>query len=320
MIRVLTGQPGAGKTLRAVWYMQQARREGRPVYVHGVPDIKVPGVQALEDPLLWHECPIGSLIVIDEAHAFFGGVHRENPPHIEALATLRHRGHDLILITQHPSSFCKFARVRVGRHEHLFRVGGQQAANVYAWNEVQDDPRSMAAKEIAESSVWLYPTDVFGLYRSTVLHTVKPRMPRIVYWLAGVLLSLLVVVWYSVGEVQAIAAPGETAAASQSGSAALAPPTRREAPPVRTPEQWLAQFQPLVPHRPESAPAYFGREAEAPRLICISVENRECRCYTHDGVPWSGVRVGVCRQIARDGQRVLYPQESRPRGGQRKTR
>lgn len=65
MIELITGQPGAGKTLFALTRIEErARKEGRPVFYSGIKDLALPWTEI--DPEKWTECPPGSIIVIDE--------------------------------------------------------------------------------------------------------------------------------------------------------------------------------------------------------------------------------------------------------------
>ena len=68
---LLTGLPGSGKSLRMVTYMKQALALGRPVYVCNMPDIKLAGVQILENPHDWRTLPPEAVLFVDEAQRFF---------------------------------------------------------------------------------------------------------------------------------------------------------------------------------------------------------------------------------------------------------
>ena len=41
MITLITGVPGSGKTCYVIDFIQQALKESRPVFVHGIPELKL---------------------------------------------------------------------------------------------------------------------------------------------------------------------------------------------------------------------------------------------------------------------------------------
>ena len=66
MLTLITGQPGNGKSLYTISFVEAKRQaESRPVFYYGIPELTLPWTQ-LEDPTKWYECPEKSIIVIDE--------------------------------------------------------------------------------------------------------------------------------------------------------------------------------------------------------------------------------------------------------------
>ncbi len=47
MINLITGVPGSGKTVYSMVFMLEAYNEGRPIYVHGIPDLKIEHTQVI---------------------------------------------------------------------------------------------------------------------------------------------------------------------------------------------------------------------------------------------------------------------------------
>ncbi|MFC2415994.1 zonular occludens toxin domain-containing protein [Neisseria elongata] len=77
----------------------------------------------------------GSLVVIDEAQRPFPirSAAAKVPPYIEAFATHRPLGLDIVFITQHPSFLDSFVRRLVQRHIHIsIKPVGRK---FYEWNE-----------------------------------------------------------------------------------------------------------------------------------------------------------------------------------------
>lgn len=316
MIRLFTGLPGHGKTLRVVAELAEMRQQdaSRPLYVRGITGLSIDHASCEGHD--WQSLPDGSIVVIDEAQQIFpvrrGG---DTPAYVSALATHRHRGIDIWLITQHPSLIDAFARKLIDRHTHVFRIASQEFAQVYQWNEVQEDPRSMAARQLSESFAWKYPKELYGAYSSAVLHTAKGRIPKKLVVLAGVILTFflcVVVLWWWVGRQheKGAAAILEQEKLNLQPASALQPVNARQ--PMDA-AAWLAQYAPRIPYRPESAPAYdrLLGSSSPPRIVCVDVEGLRCQCYTEQATPWQGIRAAQCRELARTG--IYHPSYNRTR-------
>ena len=200
MITLITGTPGAGKTLYTISKLlrdlvgstvQKKQPDGSTV---DVPRRMLTNINGL---LLDHElidgsdsgglrnwqdwCKAGDLIVFDEVQRSWPP--RANgskvPDDISALETHRHRGVDFIVITQHPMLLDRNLRALVGRHLHVRRFGGIGAAIVYEWDHCSNS--LMYSKSIAKAP-WRYDKSVFELYKSAELHTKpKSRIPTLAF-------------------------------------------------------------------------------------------------------------------------------------------
>lgn len=318
MIHLITGLPGHGKTLRAIWELMQARNkdESRPLYYRGIKGLKLDAAEIEGHD--WHTCPDGSIIVIDEAQQVFPvRGNSQVPEYVAKLATHRHRGIDLILITQHPSLIDTFARKLIDRHTHTFRILGREACTIYQWEEIQDDPRSMSARELAQSHIWQYPREVFAMYDSAVLHTAEPRFPKRLVLLALAAVLVGVCVWLVVRWARGAATPHQPPAPSVSAGApasalATAPGQR---PAIKDAADWLRLITPRIAHRPESAPLFDDRMSSysMPRMYCVEVwpagAEPWCRCYTEQATRVSGIQPEVCRTVAQQGlYRYVLPE------------
>ena len=73
MIYLITGQPGHGKTLRAMQLALEFKGKGRDVYVSGVRGLKTAeaGFIDLPDPTKWMDLPDGAVVVLDECYSAF---------------------------------------------------------------------------------------------------------------------------------------------------------------------------------------------------------------------------------------------------------
>lgn len=283
-ITLITGLPGSGKTLRAVNFCKEAVDRGEVLFVCNLNGLKLPHIP-FEDPREWRDLPKGAVLVVDEAQQFFrtrrGG---EAPEYLTAMETIRHYGVRLVVITQQPDYLDTHLRGLVGLHEHLLRVNGKEASKIWRHNEVMDNVRSERARSRYDHETWSFPADLFPLYESAQVHTVKPVMSSRMkkgLMLGGITLAILAGVGWKFsgifgaggGDVQAapVQAGGGDAAAPAQG-----PPGTRDVSALQLHEpeavaEYMANLQPRAPSLPWSAPIYDGRAAVAqPRVFCIS--------------------------------------------------
>jgi zona occludens toxin len=306
MISLITGTPGAGKSAYAMSLMLKVLKEGRPLFVHGVPDLLLPHVAvscdsptckactSLDWPTLyrmpaadkWIEwAPDGSVLFFDEVQ----NVHRPRPAGSkvpEAVAryeTHRHSGLDAFFVTQHPRLIDNNVRQLVGRHVHL--VSSWKGRTMYDWPECSD---TLSNKHEAIKSGYKLPTHVFKLYKSASLH-VKPirQLPPQIYAI-GVILLLIGLVSYRV--YSRVAPEPSEQQTAQNTNPEHQPTTNNEPEPQKNK---LSQFdyQPQIANYPESAPAFadLAKPVSFPRLAgCVVNRNNpdSCRCYTQQGTPY----------------------------------
>lgn len=313
-ITLITAVPGSGKTLRAVWYMREALEAGEQVWACNINGLKLDGVNEFPDPTKWEDLPAGSILVVDEAQKFFRAG-REVPSYIAAMETIRHMGIRLILITQHPALIHGNIRALVGFHEHLVRENGKQSVTVYTRSRVIDNVRSDKALAAEDHASWTYPTDVFELYTSAEVHTVKRTIPS-KYKRAALLFALAIalfagVVWRIRSNLQAdestIAAAG-LPQASQPAATGKAKDAGN-GPAFKTAGDYAQAMMPLVPALPASAQAFNSREMLAqPEVYCMSSGKMvgnvwhvdSCTCLTEQGTRYD-LDLQQCGQIARSG-------------------
>jgi zona occludens toxin len=297
MITLITGTPGAGKTLLAV--AEELPKFGdRPLFVDGIPDLTVSHEPA-PDPNTWHEwLPDNGVLVIDEVQRIWRP--RANgskvPPAIEALETHRHRGADLVLITQHPNLLDQNVRRLVGRHLHVRRVWGLKRSLVYEWDQATDPGRTSTAQK----RMWSYPTQAFSLYKSATIHTARGQRPPLLLFIAlAALVGLPAAGYYTYQRIQSKTVPSEHAAPAPGpftglrtpGSPAAALPFEFENP--------IISFTPVYPDIPHSAPAYAGlvKVAAAPRIDSCVASRSRCICYTQQATRLQ-ISEDLCRRVA----------------------
>lgn len=294
MITLITGVPGAGKTLYAVSQilLPESKTE-RPIFVDGIPDL-IPRHEIAPDVLDWPNwAPQGAHIFIDEVQRIWRPESAGKLPHpsIAELETHRHRGLDFTIMTQHPSLVHANVRRLVGKHIHVRRTA--LGVKVYEYSECQAQPDTAWRNALTKFS-WKHPKNAFGLYKSASLHVkVKFRIPGSVKVLACCVLAIGGLSYYMFNRlwssthqetsalVQTAVQGAQTLSAMQPSSAATS--TAVTAMPVVVEEVDPREaFIPRVYGEPWTAPAYDGIRVvrNMPKVVaCLATEER-CACYT----------------------------------------
>ncbi|MDP3424432.1 MAG: zonular occludens toxin domain-containing protein [Burkholderiaceae bacterium] len=200
MITIITGTPGAGKTLYSISKLVKGvlgttvKRTKDDGTTEEIPRRIVTNINGL---LLDHEliddgpehglngwfkwCKPGDFIVFDEVQKPWPprAAGSKVPDYISELETHRHKGVDFVLITQNPMLIDRNVTALAGRHVHVRRFGSIGAAIVYEWDHCS---RSLLYSKALAKSTWKYDKSVFKLYKSSELHT-KPqtRVPPLVF-------------------------------------------------------------------------------------------------------------------------------------------
>lgn len=283
MITVITGTPGAGKTLYAITklllpligtHVPVTDDDGvttmhpRTIYtnIRGLliehELIDAGDNQGLKDWHLWAKP--GAVIVFDEFQRAWPP--RANgskvPDEIQALDTHRHMGVDFVLITQNVINTDRHVHGLVGRHLHVRRMANMPLCIVYEWDHCS---RQLLYAKSLTKQPWRYDKKVFKLYRSADAHTKQPRkVPGLVWFILIGLLSAAYLGPTAYGRLQERIAGGkkpETVAQAPAKQSTPVP----EALPVAT-----------------TAPA---EEKKGPTLAgCVRSATR-CNCYDDTGQP-----------------------------------
>ena len=200
MMYLITGLPGASKTLNTIkWLNENKDFQNRPFYYHNINELTFDW-NLIDDPMEWNSLPDGSVIILDEAQEFFParGNNRPVPEYIEPLAKHRHKGYDIIFITQHPNLLDVFVRRLIGDHTHYSRPFGAPMATRMHWPKVRDPDDYHAVKEAEKSGVRL-DKKYFGTYKSAELHTHKLKIPKklIIFFIIIAIASYFAVGFYN---------------------------------------------------------------------------------------------------------------------------
>lgn len=357
MMYLISGQPGNGKTLRLMSLIlehyeanQQAVKEGKAeprrffTNVAGAtleenPDA-FPWLEKLPDHNDWTQLPVGSFIAYDEAHSDGNTIGLERygrlfpstgkpgeseDPRIRSMSTHRHRGIDLVFVTQWPSKIHHQVRTLIGSHVHMNRAFGMQRAGVLTWTRVQPDPYDERAREKAEEEIWGYPKDLYKRYKSSTLHTSshKFKVPARVWQGLSVGVFLVLGLWAIYAFVVKPQQPkpkeqivGEGAKA---GGGALAPLGAGSPPAApRSRDEYVAYHKPRIDFQPWSAPAFDERRpVSKPELFCMSSGSgldTTCSCVTEQGTKYR-LPLDQCVLISAQGpQYNPYREPTQPQG------
>lgn len=346
-IKLVTGTPGAGKTLLA---LEQVLKDGgikdrssfarikeqiaegkqtRPIVVCGVEGLRPDLFVEMDSPLDWEDYDDGTLFLVDEAWKWLGvQVDKLNKDErFLKFAEHRHRGMDFIMTTQMPAQLHQHIRGLVNPHIHVTRKFGTKATVTYEWPHCVSNPNSKTAKSTSIEKLWSQPTPVYEMYQSATLHTIKRNIP---FKVAAIPVVVIAVVGALGGAVWAaknfvdrdgkIDDPNklqvEAGSLDEREKQARLTAATTAAPAVTDGVSYLALREPRVPQIPTSAPIFDGRKVVSyPRLLCIAGGEDgmdSCRCVTEQNT-----RVNIdfvsCQEIARwGGMYDEYREESEP--------
>ncbi len=318
MITIITGTPGAGKTLYTVDKLLR-NMVGTTI------KRKVDGVEVEEKRIIysningllldheqidesaegglrnWHQwAKPGALIVYDEFQKAWPP--RPNgsriPEEIQALDTHRHMGVDFILITQSVMNTDRHIHALCNRHLHVRRLGRTPLVTVYEWDYAS---KSLQYSKALAKKPYKYNKSVFELYQSAEAHTKQPISVPPLLWMMlaalGIGAYMLPGVYQRLtGKTQqatiasAAAKPGTsgTTVTSANGTTTTTVVTPAPAPRAagnRPPAQDMHALNNWIPRqvdRPETAPVYDHlREVVAvPRIAYTMCIDDSCKCFT----------------------------------------
>lgn len=269
MITLITAVPGSGKTLYCIGLIEDALKEGRPVFtnINGLVRDKFSNNHLLSDaPDDWRDTPEGSLVVYDEAqqsHLYPSNAQRGRveDERLTAMETHRHSGHDLIFVTQAPTFVHHHIRKLVGLHIHLYRARGIKGAMKYEWSHTCESPNDRGEQSRADSGPWSFPKEHFPYYTSAVIHTHKFRLPKKLVFIGVIILALIIfVIFMAASTFSSMTDAGEGGL----GEALTGLPS---APPASSTYSWSST--------PEAIPV----------AGCIANESTSrCMCFSSDGI------------------------------------
>lgn len=304
MIELITGAPGSGKSLFAIWTIENRRKkENRDVYYNGISGINLPWIE-FDDPNKWYELPAGAIIIIDEAQRVFRPRHSSAavPEAVSRLETHRHNGHDIYMITQHPTLIETNVRRLAESHHHLMRKFGAAWATIHTWKGVKENCDKTRKDSITKE--FKYPKEVYKWYTSAEIHTHKFKLPWKLWLILLLPLIALTGLFFANSSIKKVGSEQKPSFAIPAPVASQVP-ERQQLDKIRkqlqenfTPESMAPRF----PDLPFTAPRYDNITAATTAPVpaaCVSSKTR-CQCYSQQATPIN-VSEAVCRDFVAHG-------------------
>lgn len=311
MLIIVTGLPGAGKTLYALAKLLPQYR-GRKVFVEGIPSIdhEYFGTQELKDPDKWYDVPEASVVLMDEAQRVFPVRHAGSkvPRKCSEFETHRHKGLDIVLLTQDATLLDVHLRKLCGKHIHVHRLFGSETSNIYEYGEFQKLPADTNSRKMAlHTASFKFPKEIFDHYKSADAHTVKRKLPKKLFILPLCLVGIIAAAWFAVHAIGNLTGNADVFADDLKSEISSSSPSPYRSGGPRSGLDVAASFLPAVDGLPWTAPAYAGvmQVRTFPKPHCIIVIRSEgddqCLCYTQQVTKMQGVPRDVCLDIASNG-------------------
>lgn len=328
MISLITGMPGMGKTsLMVSMLLNRKDLKTRPLYVEGIPDLKLPHEEipeghSMEDWHVW--APTGSILVIDEAQRIFRprSAGAKVPDHVQALETHRHKGVDIFILTQHPRLLDVNVRSLVGEHRNISNtlLGVRR---VSYWARCAN-PESKTDIAEAKNSVFRLHKDAFGLYKSAEEHNkIAGKRTMWVYIIPIAIIFSIFMILHMINRYnQRFGLDKNEAVVTQQNQMASQTQMQPETIPVgqysvnsqnmSSSEPAQPQRQPIKPEdfkpdiegKPWTAPIYdnFNRNIQTmPYPVMCVKSSKKCTCYTDQATPIRDMDKNLCIDFAENG-------------------
>lgn len=312
MLFMITGLPGAGKTQYTLQRItSDPQLLNREVHYYGIPELQLPWVK-LQDPRAWFEVPDGSVVVIDEAQKVFPlrSAGSLVPKWVSEFETHRHRGIDVVLVTQDASLVDAHVRKLTERHFVLKRPFGLEYAKVFEFHGIGDINNSGAVKQAVQSR-FNYNKELYAKYKSATIHAVKKRVPWKLFLLPVSLLAIGGILYGVYGSmfgddpeepaVVADAKAGPKQGPARNVNHAPLPAGERTLP--RDLPSYLDEFTPRHVDLPQSAPIYDKLVAavkDFPRIMGCMKDDKKCWCYSQQGTKLD-LRPQICHAFIAQG-------------------
>ncbi|MDO3383854.1 zonular occludens toxin domain-containing protein [Gilvimarinus algae] len=324
MFTIVSGLPGAGKTLHTI-ATNKKHTGKRPVFYYNIP-LSEEGAKILgwieltkEQVMTWYdEIPANGILIVDEAQQLWPirPASKPVPRSLSEIETHRHKGVDLIFITQDPTLLDSHARKLANEHIHYVRPYGAKYAIRHHSGTGVKDVKSKAQLDATTKSRIGQPSDIFPLYKSAEVHTHKFRPPKVLF----IIPLLLMLVAYSIYYAFSAITGGSSASqqTTQTNTQQNGPASKSQVVDEDS-MTWPQLLKPEIPGLPYTAPLYRQKAmqvVEVPRVAgCMEFENT-CHCFTQQGSRINDVSQQVCRKwlVNRPFDHLVYQNQQREGG------
>ena len=300
MIYLFTGAPGSSKTLNVIKTVcEDDTFKGRNIYYHRIKDLTLPWISLDENEVKeWDTLPEGSVLVVDEVQYLIPvrDPRKPLPEWILKMSEHRHKGYDLIFMTQSPNLLDAGFRRFVGRHTHIERIFGLESAKWLTWEKcVTDVDDHFKRKEAVIKRVG-FDKKYYGTYKSAEVHTHKRKIPAKVFipFIALAVLIVLVIYFLSSwgSRTDSNNLPTSIAAPVEQLAGIIKPSSGSTAGVTLSTDDYIKAHTPRLPDVPWSAPIYDALTVPKtfPRPQCIRFNRGYdnppvCKCYTQQATP-----------------------------------
>jgi len=320
-ITLITGNPGAGKTLRALHLLHGLQPTGKRLYIHGVTDY-TGAAEVITDEQLntWHDWAEDAVILVDECHKSIPQRTKDKPPvWIEAFAETRHKAVFWLLVTQEPMSLDAFVRRRVGQHEHL-EPRTQKQSLIFSWQK-SANITDYHERQNATKTLWKLDNAQFQHYKSATIH--ERRNAPIPYLKLSIIIGVIVLIIYGIFSAYTAFSsfdgkPTQIIPSIQSQEIINPPLSNSNLSLNPNPElnklnekiNYIEARVPRVESQPWTAPIFDEVIPDLPETYsCLMTANKtRCACYTAQGVSVQ-LDKNTCIYLAQNGSHDPYKQQ-----------
>lgn len=308
MFTIVSGLPGAGKTLHTIAHYKKLnddlikqKKSPRSVFYHGIP-LTEEGSNALgwteltsDEVKNWPDnLPTGAILIVDEAqkHWPVRSPSKAIPPELREIETHRHKGVDLVFITQDPTLLDSHARKLANEHTHFIRPHGAKYSKRYhSGSGVVSVNNKSELNALVVSRVG-HPKHIYNLYKSAEVHTHKFRPPKLLFYFFGALIVLCIFIYKIQGSSFFNPEDAQTSSNTslQSSTVSTSPPPAEIT--------WSALLTPEIKGLPYTAPLYRQRATEVtevPRIAGCAEFKELCHCFTQQGTVIHDINQSACK-------------------------
>ncbi|WP_165313880.1 zonular occludens toxin domain-containing protein [Vibrio ziniensis] len=261
---------------------------------------------AFDDPTEIHTLPAGSVILVDEVQNIWGNrtAGKAMSPDVKFVTTHRHKGIDLVYISQDFKDVDQIIRRRMQYYVHYEFIGGDW---LHRYFHIEGfDPANKTELAKAEKEKVKRDNKYYGVYLSSIKHTQKvkidPQLKKGIIGLTVGILGISAAAFYLYSWFQKQVTPASVETVQSEISTAESTENMEETKILDINTVYIEKFLPRLDALPFSAPVYDGLTHEAnhyPELTCVIMHD-ECSCFTQQGTAYA-LEDHACFNIARYG-------------------